>query len=105
MLKCVAGGCDAMVEGMVQTVRSRHVVGWKAEILVMGLENGSQVWSPRSMCFGFCDIAFGTVGIRLPDIVCCRILSCGGFTFFPRISSSLVYIVYMYVAVEILLCL
>jgi hypothetical protein len=62
MLKCVAGGWDAMVEGTVHTVRSPQVVGWKAEIPVMGLENGSQVWSPRSICFEFCDIVFGTVG-------------------------------------------
>jgi hypothetical protein len=86
-------GCDG--GGTMHSVRSRQVVGWKAEIPVMDLEIGSQVWSPRSTCFGFSDIAFGTVGVLLMDIVCCRIWSCGGFTYFPRISSSLVYIVYM----------
>jgi hypothetical protein len=104
MLKCVARGWDSMVEGTVHTVRSRQVVGWKAEIPVMGLEIGSQVWSPRSICFGFYDIAVGIVGVLLMDIVCCRIWSCGGFTYFPRISSSLVYIVYMCLW-KILLCL
>jgi hypothetical protein len=59
------------------------------------LEIGSQVRSPKSTCFGFCDIAFGTVGVLLMDIVCYRIWSCSGFTYLPRISSSLVYIVYM----------
>jgi hypothetical protein len=80
---------------MVHSVRNRQVVGWKVEIPVMGLEIGSQVWSPRSICFGFCDIAFGTVGVLLMDIVCYRIWSCDGFTYLPRISSSLVYIIYM----------
>jgi hypothetical protein len=32
--------------------------------------------------------------VLLEDIVCCRIWSCGGFTYLPRISSTL-YILYI----------
>jgi hypothetical protein len=52
VLKCVAGGWDAMAEGTI-------FAGSKAEIPIMDLEIGSQVWSCRSTCLESVPVGYG----------------------------------------------